>query len=160
MTHAPHRAVRRLAAAAAACGALAATGDARADTASPAAQARVAVVGDDSAFVRFPSTIAAGPTLFSFENRGRVRHEMALALLQPGLTVQQVLERGPGAASSRAVTERVVGILIARPGESGGGQLLVELQAGRRYIVICNLKDAPESQPHSALGMVTSFDVP
>ena len=34
------------------------------------------------------------------------------------------------------------------------------LQAGRRYIVICNLKDAPESQPHSALGMVTSFDVP
>ena len=45
--------------------------------------AQIAVVGSDYAFIGFPTTIAAGPTLFSFENRGEVRHEMTMILLSP-----------------------------------------------------------------------------
>jgi hypothetical protein len=122
--------------------------------------AHVTVIGDDYTFVQFPSTIAAGQTSFSFENRGRVRHEMSMVLLKPGVTPQQVLERGPNAAASRAMADRLIGILIARPAESSGGQLLVELQSGQRYLVVCTLKDAPDARPHIQLGMVTSFDVP
>ncbi len=124
------------------------------------APARVAIIGNDYAFIDFPATIAAGPTQFSFENRGKVRHEMSVVLLRPGVTVQDVLQRGPAAASSKAMTEKIIGILIARPGESAGGRLAVELEAGRRYLVVCTLKDAPDAKPHVELGMVASFDVP
>ena len=122
--------------------------------------ARVTVAGNDYAFVQIPTTIRAGPTLFSFENRGRVRHEMSVMLLRPGVTVQQVLERGPGAASSRELSASLIGLLIARPGESAGGQLFVKLESGQRYLVICTLKDPPDGKPHAQLGMITSFDVP
>ena len=129
-------------------------------TAVSRAPAQVAVVGNDYAFVRFPATIPAGATLFSFDNRGNVRHEMSVVLLHAGVTMQQIVEKGPGAASSRAFADRPIGILIARPGEASGGQLFVELLSGRRYLVVCSLKDAPDAPQHAQLGMVTSFDVP
>jgi hypothetical protein len=124
------------------------------------APAQVAVVGNDYAFIGFPSTIAAGPTAFSFENRGEVRHEMTILLLRPGLTVKDVMAMPQGAATSQRVAESLIGLLIARKQEKAGGQLLVELKSGQRYLVICNLKNTPDAEPHSRLGMVTSFDVP
>jgi hypothetical protein len=127
--------------------------------ASAGAQAKVAIAGNDYAFVGFPKTIAAGPTLFSFENKGKFRHELSLGLLRAGVTMQQVAERGQG-ISGRAVTDSIVGILIARPGEPSGGQLFVNLLPGRSYIVVCTLKDQPDAKPHVELGMIASFTVP
>ena len=121
---------------------------------------RVAIAGTDYAFVDVPQTIAAGPTLFSFVNRGTVRHEMSMVLLKPGVTMQQVMQRGPAASTSKVMAESLTGLLIARPGESSGGQLYVELKSGQRYLVICNLRDQPDAKAHAELGMVTSFDVP
>ena len=137
-----------------------ATSRTQATSSAPDEPAHVSVTGNDYAFVDFPASIAAGKTLFSFDNRGKVRHELSMVLLQPGVTVQQVLEKGPGAATSRAMAQRLIGILIARPGEASGGQLHVELVSGQRYLVVCTLKDAPDARPHAELGMVTSFDVP
>jgi hypothetical protein len=131
-------------------------GDAQA-TKTPA---QMSVVGNDYAFIGFPSSIAAGPTAFSFENRGEVRHEMTIILLKPGLTVKDVMAMPTGAITSPRAAESLIGLLIARKHEKAGGQLLVELKSGQRYLVICNLRDAPDGQPHSTLGMVTSFDVP
>lgn len=124
------------------------------------APAQVTVVGNDYAFVQIPATIAAGNTLFSFENHGHVRHELSVALLQPGVTLQQVMQAPPGQTASRKFVESIVGILIARPGESSGGELFVDLKHGRRYIVVCTLRDTPDAQRHAELGMVTTFDVP
>jgi hypothetical protein len=126
-------------------------------TAAAAQTANVAVVGADYAFLQVPDTIAAGKTLFSFENRGTVKHELSVALLKPDVTLAQVSAAGMPAA--QRLIERVVGILIARPGETSGGQLFADLQPGRTYLVVCSLKDAPEARPHSALGMITSFVV-
>jgi hypothetical protein len=39
-------------------------------------------------------------------------------------------------------------------------QLLVDLRPEQRYLVICTLKNAPDSLPHAKLGMVMTFDVP
>jgi hypothetical protein len=122
--------------------------------------ARITVIGNDYTFVQFPATIAAGPTLFSFENRGKVKHEMSVLLLKPGFTMQQVMEMPPAAPSSRAVAERIIGVLLARVGESSGGQLLADLRPGQRYLVICTLKDPPDTRRHADMGMVATFDVP
>src|SRR4051812_39262160 len=91
----------------------------------------VALLGNDYAFVQLPDPIAAGPTLFSFESRGRGRHEMSRVLLRAGVTMQQVMAR-PQAISGRAFTDSLVGLLVARPAESSGGQLFVDLHPGRR----------------------------
>lgn len=127
---------------------------------SSAEPAHVAVVGTDYAFIQLPSIIRAGPTSFSFENRGTKRHEMSIALLKPGVVAESLSVAGePGAVGSRAVSDSIVGILIARPGERSGGQLLAYLIAGRTYVVICTLKDTPEARQHAVLGMIGSFQV-
>ena len=137
--------------------ALVAMENAVAQTAKPPAQ--VSVIANEYAFIAFPATIAAGPTAFSFENRGDVRHEMSIILLKPGLTLKDAVDAGP-AATGPKVAESLIGLLIARKHEKAGGQLLVDLKSGQRYIVICNLKDTPDAQQHSRLGMVTTFEVP
>src|SRR5512132_1294575 len=76
----------------------------------PRASVQVTVVGNDYAFVQIPATIAAGNTLFSFENHGHVRHELSVALLQPGVTLQQVMQAPPGQTASRKFAESIVGI--------------------------------------------------
>ena len=122
--------------------------------------AHVAIVGADYAFVQLPATLPSGPTLFSFENRGTKRHEMSVALLRPGVTLESLTsetERRP--VASRAVADSIIGLLIARPGERSGGQLYANLIAGRRYVVICTLRDTPEARPHADLGMIGTFEV-
>lgn len=127
---------------------------------APAEPAHVAIVGADYAFVQLPSTLRAGPTLFSFENRGTKRHEMSIALLVPGVTAESlVVSRERASVSSRAVSDSIVGLLIARPGERSGGQLYANLIAGRSYVVICTLKDTPDARPHAELGMIGGFRV-
>jgi hypothetical protein len=122
--------------------------------------AQVAIVGTDYAFVQLPATLAPGPTLFSFENRGSKRHELSIALLKPGVLPESLAAPGRlGSVSSRAVSDSIVGILIARPMERSGGQLSVRLIAGRTYLVICTLRDTPDAQPHATLGMIGSFQV-
>jgi hypothetical protein len=122
--------------------------------------ARVAIVGADYSFVQPPSTLTAGPTLFSFENRGLKRHEMSVVLLRPDVTVDELLRAGEQlSVSSRAVSDSIVGLLLARPGERSGGQLYVNLIAGRTYVMICTLKDTPDARRHMDLGMITSFRV-
>ena len=123
------------------------------------APAQVAVVGNDYAFIGFPATIAAGSTLFSFENRGDVRHEMSIILLKPGLALKDAMDAG-GAATGPRIAESLIGVLVARKHEIAGGKLLVELKSGQRYLVVCNLKNTPDADPHSKMGMVATFDVP
>jgi hypothetical protein len=133
----------------------------RANTPQNTEPARVTIVGTDYAFVQLPATLPAGPTLFSFENRGAKRHELSIALLKAGLQADSLITTAGAlpSVSSRAVSDSIVGILIARPAERGGGQLYVNLIAGRNYIVICTLRDTPDAPPHSSLGMVGSFRV-
>lgn len=118
----------------------------------------VAVVTNDYSFSGLPKVIGAGPVMFSMENAGKVRHEMSIILLKADADIEAVRE-GTVSPASRAVAERLIGLLIARPGEQAGGKLYVELKAGERYLVVCTLKDAPTGPPHSRLGMITSFEV-
>ena len=157
---------------AAIAGALVAASSAGAQTISPN---RVAIVGSDYAFLNAPTTLPSGETLFSFENRGTVRHEVNIRLLRPGVSVadaqrafiQQAVAAGEGGAAAagagvvtRQVVERNVGVLIAAAGDSAGGRLLVRLIPGRSYALVCVLRDNPGAKQHIVLGMLGGFTVP
>lgn len=130
-----------------------------AETARAQKSADVAITGVDYAFVAVAPQLAAGPTTFSFENTGKVRHELVLVRLRPGITPDSAMRARQAGAPPQTVSEIPNGILIAAPGEKASGRLIVDLAAGRTYLLVCNFRDAPDKPPHTALGMFASFQV-
>jgi hypothetical protein len=122
--------------------------------------AQVHIVGSDYAFLQPPTSLAAGETVFSFENRGKVRHEVNIQLLKGGVTPEQAMRAVNDLEARRKLIERNVGILIAQPGDSAGGRILANLIPGRSYALVCVLRDTPDSQMHVMLGMMGGFTVP
>ena len=122
--------------------------------------ASVAIVGSDYAFLRPPATLPAGRTLFSFENRGKVRHEMILVRLKPGVTPEELVRAATRVdTGGREMVEHIVGILIIQPGDSTSGRLLVDLVPDRSYALVCRFRDKPDALPHSMMGMVAALRV-
>jgi hypothetical protein len=110
----------------------------------------VSIIGLDYAF-QAPDTLRAGPAIFSFLNRGSVRHEMVLYVLNDGRTLGDYLRATT--AEERRPLGRAVGLILAEPGQPALGRLVVDLVTGQSYVLICNLRDAPDKTPHNALGM-------
>lgn len=115
----------------------------------------ITVTGSDYAF-QLPDSLQAGRTVLHFKNVGKVDHEMGMALLKPGVTLAQVLERIKAGHSPDSLLDGIVGILIAKPSVTTLGGLSVELLPGRTYAMFCNFQDGPDTPPHSSLGMVSS----
>ena len=116
----------------------------------------VTIVGTDYAF-QIPARIRPGPTLIAFENRGTVHHEMAIALLRPGVSVDSALQGLARGTRRRDVIEGQAALIVAAPGEAPGPRLWLDLHRGRTYLVSCILRDAPDKPPHVTLGMMGSF---
>jgi hypothetical protein len=116
----------------------------------------IQVTANDYAFMPLPANIEHGATVFSFVNDGKVRHELSIGRLKSTATVDQFVKADAG-PNRAALIERSVGILIAGPGKSPDGKLLVDLRKGATYVVYCNLVDKPGAPPHMAMGMYTSF---
>lgn len=119
----------------------------------------VLITGGDYAYINAPQTLGAGLTAFSFENTGKVRHEMILVRLKPGITPDSAMRSRLAGALAVETSEPANGILIALPGTRTQGRLLVDLAAGHTYMLICNFVDAPDKPRHIALGMFSSFKV-
>jgi plastocyanin len=118
---------------------------------------QIDVVANDYAFTPLPTSIAAGPTIFTFANNGSVQHEMSIGRLRAGSTLEDLLKISREGGRLRDVMDRSVGILIAGAGKSPDGRLWVDLLPGATYVMICNLRDKPDSPPHTTLGMYTTF---
>jgi len=118
----------------------------------------VRIIGTDYAF-QLPEHVRAGETIFTFENRGSVRHEMALALLKPGFGPDSVLASVVAGSPRRNWLEGQAPLIVSRPGDQPGPGLWLDLQAGRTYLVLCTLRDTPSASPHVVMGMVASFRV-
>ena len=116
----------------------------------------IQVTANDYAFTPLPANIHHGATLFSFANNGKVRHELSIGRLKSTASVEQFLKMDAGPERA-ALIDRSVGILIAGPGKSPDGKLLVDLRKGATYIVYCNLVDKPGAPAHLSMGMYTSF---
>ena len=119
----------------------------------------VPVAGADYTFMSVAPSQGAGLTAFSFENKGKVRHELVLVRLRPGVTPDSVVRVAQTGTPPFGLIEAVSGVLIAEAGQTADGRLLVDLLSGRIYMLVCNFRDAPDKPPHIALGMVASFQV-
>lgn len=89
----------------------------------------IVVVGTDYAFAH-PDTLPAGPTTLAFENRGRVHHELMLAKLKRGVTLEQALAANQAGDDVRALLEDGASVLYASPGGRSTARLLVDLEGG------------------------------
>lgn len=110
----------------------------------------VAIVGLDYAF-QGRDTIPAGPAIFSFVNQGAVRHEMVIYILNEGRTLADYLRAAT--AQERQGLGRAVGLILAEPGQPALARMVVNLAKEKSYVLLCNLRDAPDKPQHNTLGM-------
>lgn len=100
-----------------------------------------------------PDSLPAGPTAFGLENAGRFPHELILVGLRPEATLAEIVRRDRADSTWRHLREPTNGILTADSGITTPGRLLVNLVAGRTYVLICNFQDTDDTPPHLHLGM-------
>ena len=117
----------------------------------------IEIVAYDYAFAG-ASELSAGQTTFRFTNKGKVIHELDVALLKEGTTAQAVVS-ALNARTLKPLIETSVGILIARPGQRSSVGLSTDLVAGRNYLVICRFQDSASAPMHSRMGMVSVIHV-
>lgn len=117
----------------------------------------VTVTGLDYAF-RAPDTLEAGSVVVSLLNQGTVRHEVVIIRLKQGRTLSEYL-RASTIEERRSLGDGLIGLILAESGQTAPGRLLAELEKGRTYALICNLRDAPDKPQHFTLGMAASLHV-
>jgi uncharacterized cupredoxin-like copper-binding protein len=118
----------------------------------------VSVTANDYAFLALPE-IKSGSTIFSFSNQGKVTHEMFIVQLKSGVSVDEYMKASNDPFKRREMSEEMVGILLAGPGKTPSGKLLVDLAPGATYVVACNMRDKPDAPGHLTYGMLTSFTI-
>ncbi len=116
------------------------------------------IVAVDYAF-KYPRTVAPGPHAFMLRNEGKVRHEMNVALLKKGVTVDSALAVDKAGGDVFPLLEMADGLLHSRAGETALGALELDMLPGREYELICFFSDDPKSPPHYKLGMYGSIRV-
>lgn len=121
--------------------------------------AEVHIQGADYAFVGVPETIPAGRTAFSYQNIGKVRHEMGIERLVAGRTLDDVMQADEKKTPDDSLYAGAAGILITKSGETAPGKILVDLEPGRTYILWCDFRDSAGAKRHSDMGMVGAFTV-
>jgi len=82
-----------------------------------------------------------------------------MGLLKPGITLEEVLERLRTGGDPQEFLDAMVGVLIAPPHQTSGGELLVDLVSGRPYAIECQFRDGEGQPPHLMLGMHKSLVV-
>jgi hypothetical protein len=117
-----------------------------------AQQPRQVVIGAFDYAFQSPDTLRSGPTLFSLENHGTVRHELVISRLKDGHTLAEVIT-AKTPAERNAAFDGLVGLLISDASHPALGKLLTTLEKGRSYVLFCNLRDAPEKPTHLTQGM-------
>ena len=120
--------------------------------------AEVEVVATDYAF-QAPSSLPAGRTTFKFVNHGKVRHELNISRLKPGVSIDALLQKVRADESVRDLTEGPVGVLFAPSGGRSEAGLTVELSPGETYAVICIFRDSANAKRHYDLGMYSVIRV-
>lgn len=130
--------------------------------AAPPPRREVEIVGMDYAF-KAPAELPPGRTTFRFMNHGKVRHELNILRLAPGVSVQvfiaaTISDTTPPSTISRMIDANI-GVLFAEPGKRGPGELSTELIPGRTYAIRCVLQDSAKAPRHVTLGMYAPIRV-
>jgi len=116
------------------------------------------IVGTEYAF-QYPRTVAPGRHTFLFSNAGKMIHQFSVALLVEGATMEKLLALEKAGINVDSLFDKDFGLLQARGGQTPLGQLTIDMQPGRVYVIACLLQDDPKSPPHHTLGMYGSIRV-
>ena len=119
---------------------------------------QVEVTASDYAFT-MPDTLPAGAATFTFVNSGKVRHELNITRLKPGIPMDSLLSVLRADKSVKDLIEGAVGVLFASPGGSSSAGLSVNLKPGERYAVICVFADSSGAKQHFDMGMYKQVTV-
>lgn len=115
----------------------------------PASPPVVLVTMDEYRFDYEPA-IPPGRVVFRVHNADDIPHRLSLLSLPEDLPPIEDQLRG----SERRVLTPFAGVHTRLPGESGA--FAVDLEAGRRYALVCFLQD-PDGTSHALKGMASEF---
>jgi len=110
-------------------------------------------------FFKYPGTVPPGTRSFVLRNEGKVTHELSITLLKKGVTFENAVEVEKAGGDVDALVEKDHGLLFAKTGKTPLGQLEIDMQPGREYVIVCYLQDSDKSKPHYELGMFGSIRV-
>lgn len=112
----------------------------------------------DYAFV-VPAKVAPGLTAFRFVNKGTKVHEVQLFRFNRDVSVARA--RGYLGATDvpDSVADSSGSVLIVAPGLTARERILVQLERGELYGLVCGFRDAPGQPRHQAMGMVALLEV-
>lgn len=116
------------------------------------------IVGSDYAF-RYARTLSPGVHHLAFVNAGKQRHELSLALLKQGATIQKVLDVMKADGDIDPLIDEPLGVLHSLGGTRPAGLLEINMLPGREYMILCEFADSAKAPPHVALGMFGSISV-
>ena len=119
---------------------------------------RVAIEAKDYTFIA-PATLPPGLTAFRFVNHGTVPHEVQLFRFAPGVSAQTARTYLAAGDAPDSAADPSGSVLIAFAGVTAREEILVDLERGERYALICGFRDAPGKPKHFTLGMVALLEV-
>ena len=132
------------------------TGCARSEI--PGSYNEVEILATDYAFTA-PASLPAGRTTFRLTNKGKLRHELNISRVKPGVSIDQFLAAVRADQPVATLIEGPVGVLFAQAGETSQSALSVDLAKGETYAVICIFRDSAAAQRHYDLGMYRTVAV-
>lgn len=124
----------------------------------PHAERVIEVTGMEYAF-RAPDSVDAGRAVIRLRNEGKVLHEMIVMKLQRGKTVKDLADAQAANTTVRGLIEGGNAVLFAGAGDLGDGELVVDFEPGRDYVLWCNFTDGDGKPQHSTLGMFKQIHV-
>ncbi len=117
------------------------------------APATVHVIGTDYAFA-MPDSVSAGPTVITFENRGKQRHEAVFVRLKPGVTLRQFADSVARDAPVRPLRATGSAVLFADPGSRNDVvSIRINFKRGEHWALSCQFADSAGAPKHQKLGM-------
>ena len=124
--------------------------------ATPAELPLVNIVGRNFA-LEAPDSLPPGATRFHVRNDGTVAHEVAIGRVKQGVSLDSLLRLELAGKDIDGLYDPGEGLLFANNGETLDSELVVTLEKGRDYVLICTLDE--NGKPHSTLGMVRGLRV-
>jgi hypothetical protein len=119
------------------------------------------VIAVDYAYPHYPREISPGRHTLVFRNAGKHRHEINVALLKKGITLDSIVavDKHDGDVEPLFEQNGGHGVLSSIAGEAALGGLVIDFLPGREYLMDCGFQDDDKSPPHYKLGMYGSIKV-
>jgi hypothetical protein len=105
-----------------------------------------------------PATLSSSPHTLKLTNSGQQAHELLLAKLDAGKSLNDAIASITGPAGGKPPWTEVGGIGALAPGATA--YVTWDALPAGRYVAMCFIPDPGTGKPHAAIGMITKVDVP